>query len=114
MTRSCLRKKKNSMELYKVYISDKIVESKMRDRYGKDYKLKMEMQYQHVHKRMKIDVGFTADKKAFWIFKYKGEYYMNIVDEVELKDKYTVIDLYCNLVDNACESFDQIKTAEKL
>ena len=102
------------MQLYKTFISDKIVEGKMQDKYGKKYKLKMEMEYQHLHKRTTIDIGFTADKKSFWMFKYKSEYYMNIVDEIDLKDKYTVIDLYSNLVGNACESFDQIKTAEKL
>jgi len=101
-------------QLYKTFISDKVVQEKMRDLYGKKYKLKMEMSYQYKYKSTKVDIGFTADKKAFWILKYKGEYYMNIIDGIELKDKYSVIDLYITLSENAVESFNQLAEMQKL
>lgn len=93
-------------ELYKVFIEPKIVEEHMRKKYGKDFVLKIQMQYQYRYKSCKIDIGFTADKKAFWIFKYKGDYYMNIIDEIKLKDKYSVIDIYTTLAENAVESYN--------
>lgn len=93
---------------FKTYIGDKIVEKHLQDRYGKDYKFQVEMSYQHQYKSCKIDVHFTADAKALWIFKYKEQYFMNIVEDVVLKDKYTVIDLYLNLVQNAEASYNQL------
>lgn len=94
--------------LFKTYIADTIVEKHLQERYGKRYKFKVEMSYQYQYKSCKVDIHFTADKKALWIFKYKGEYYMNIVEDVELKDKYTVIDLYLSLVDNAQASYNHL------
>lgn len=91
--------------LFRQYISDEIVESKFKDKYGKKYKLKLEIQYQTEFNKTKIDIGFTEDNKAFWIFKYKGDYYMNIMEEIELKDKYTVLDIYTTLVENAIHSY---------
>ncbi len=91
--------------LFKEYIEEKIVEEKFRDRYGKKYKLKNEMQYQFEFNRIKMDVGFTEDLKAYWIFKYKGDYYMKIMEEIELKDKYSVLDIYTTLMENAVATY---------
>ena len=102
------------VQLYKIFISDEVLQKKFQSKYGKKYKLKLEMEYQYQHKSCKIDIGFTADKKAFWVFKYKGDIYMNIVEDVELKDKYTVIDLYLNLVENAKESYNSVSGLSKL
>lgn len=91
---------------FKTFIADSIVEKHMQDRYGKKYKLKVDMSYQHQYKSCKIDIHFTADKKALWVFKYKGDLYMNIVEKVQLKDKFSIIDLYLNLVQNAEASYN--------
>lgn len=91
--------------LFNQYISDEIVQEQFRKKYGKKYELKMEIQYQFEYNRTKMDVGFTADHKAFWIFKYKGEYFMNIMEEIELKDKYTVLDVYTTLLQNSIDSY---------
>lgn len=101
-------------QTFKTFISDEIVQEKMRAKYGKKYKLKMDMSYQYQYKSTKIDIGFTADKKAFWIFKWKGDYYMNIIDEITLKDKYRVVDIYVTLAENAVESLNHIVEMEKL
>lgn len=99
--------------IFKVFISDKIVEEKLRDRYGKDYKLEIEMNYQHRYKSTKIDVGFTHDNKAYWILKYKGDFYMNVIEDIELKDKYTVIDIYTTLVENAIDTYNHISGMQR-
>lgn len=91
--------------LFNQYISDEIVQDQFRKKYGKKYKLTLEIQYQFEYNRCKMDIGFTADSKAFWIFKYKGEYYMNIMEDIELKDKYTVLDVYTTLLQNAIDSY---------
>lgn len=94
--------------LFREYISDEIVQEKFRDKYGKKYKLKLDIQYQVQYKSAKIDVGFTQDKKAFWIFKYKDDYYMNIIEELEEKDKYSLIDVYTTLVTNAQDTHNHL------
>ena len=91
--------------LFTQFISDEIVQDQFRKKYGKKYGLKLEMQYQFEYNRTKIDIGFTADAKAFWIFKYKGEYYMNIMEEIEEKDKYTLTDVFTTLLQNAIDSY---------
>lgn len=95
--------------MYKSYIKDEILEKQFRAFYGDKYKLKIEMQYQGMYKNTPIDIIFTKDEKAAWIAKYKGEYYMNVVDNIELKDKYSIIDLYTTLVDNAKDSLKVVK-----
>ena len=99
--------------LFKRYISDEIVESKFQDRYGKDYKLKIEIQYQFEFRNKKMDIGFTKDGKAFWIFKFKDDYYMNIVEDIVFEDKYTVVDVYNNLMQNAVDSYRAILGIQK-
>ncbi len=100
--------------LFKNFINDKIVEKHFKERYGKKYKLEMDMQYQFQYKSHTIDVGFTADKKAFWIFKYKNEYYMNIIEDITFKDKYMAIDIYITLTENAINSYKQITGLQKI
>lgn len=100
--------------LFKVFISDKIVEGKFQDKYGKDYKLKVDVSYQYQYKSHKVDIGFTKDKKAYWIFKYKGEYYMNILEEIDLGDKYMVIDIYNTMIENAVATLNNITGMQKL
>mgnify|MGYP001811675190 CR=1 FL=1 len=99
--------------LYKVYIADKIKEEKFKDKYGKKYKLKIDVQYQYRYKSTKIDVAFTADKKAFWMFKYKGDYYMNIIDEIDLGDKYYILDIFMTLIENATETHNFLTGMQK-
>lgn len=81
-------------QIFKTFIADEIAQEKLRDRYGAKYKLKVDMAYQYQHKSCKIDIVFTKDKKAYWIFKYKGDYYMNIIEGLQLKDKYSIIDVF--------------------
>lgn len=100
--------------LFKQYISDEIVAEKFKERYGKKYKLKIEIQYQVEHNRNKIDIGFTEDDKAFWIFKYKKDYYMNIIENIDLGDKYTVLDVYTTLVENAVNTYRHLAGLTKL
>lgn len=95
--------------MYKAYIKDEIVEKHFQKYYGDKYELNIEIQYQGKYKNTPIDIIFTADDKAAWIAKYKGEYFMNVVDNIELKDKYSIIDLYTTLVDNAKDSLKAIK-----
>lgn len=95
--------------MYKAYIKDEIAEEQFQIYYGKDYKLKIEMQYQGMFKNTPIDIIFTADNKACWLAKYKGMYYAQMMDNIELKDKYTVIDIYTSLLDNAKDSLKVIK-----
>jgi len=113
MTLIYLRQINNMADPYKVFISDKIVLGKFQDKYGKKYKSEVELEYQHTHGTTKIDVGFTSDKKAFWIFKYKGEYYMNIIEDIVLKDKYTILDVYTTLVENSIDSCKQVIKVNK-
>jgi len=96
--------------MYKFYIKQEIVEEKMQEYYGKDYKLVVEMSYQAKFHNTSIDIIFTKDDKAFWIAKYKGEYYMQVLDDIKLDDKYTVIDIYKNLEENAKDSLKGLKT----
>lgn len=100
--------------LFKQYISEEIVQGKFQDKYGKDYKLKMDMQYQFQYKSHKIDIGFTRDRKAFWIFKYKEDYYMNIIEDITFKDKYEIIDVYTTLMDNSVDTYKHITGKAKL
>lgn len=99
--------------LFKRYISDEIVESKFQDKYGKKYKLEIEIQYQFEFRNKKMDIGFTKDDKAYWMFKFKGEYYMNIIEDIVLEDKYTVLDVYNNLMENAVNSYRAILGVQK-
>lgn len=102
--------------MYKSYIKDDIVEKQLRDKYGykKNYKLKIDVEYQSSYKNIPIDILFTQDKKAMWIAKFKGEYYMSIVDDIKLTDDYTVLDIYTTLEENAKDSLKVItKTAKK-
>lgn len=100
--------------LFKEFISEDIVESKFQDKYGKKYKLKMDMQYQFQYKSHKMDIGFTADRKGFWIFKYKEDYYMNIIEDITFTDKYEIIDIYTTLMDNAVNTYKMIVGGAKL
>lgn len=100
--------------LFKVFISDEIVQEKFRDKYGKKYKLKIDVSYQYQYKSHKIDIGFTKDKKAYWIVKYKGDYYMNIIEDVDLGDKYMVVDIYLTLAENAVASLNNLTGMQKL
>lgn len=95
--------------MYKSYIENDIVEKQFKKIYGDDYELKIEMSYQGMYKNTPIDILFTVDKKACWIAKYKGEYYMQVMDNIKLDDKYTVIDIYTTLLDNARDSLKVIK-----
>jgi hypothetical protein len=97
--------------IFKVCIADNIVEEKLKQYYGKDYKLDLDIRYQVESAKTKIDIIFTKDNKALWIFKYKKEYYMNVIDGIFLKDKYTVLDVYTTLIENAIASLKAIKTA---
>lgn len=99
--------------LFKRFISDEIVESKFQDKYGKDYKLKIEIQYQFEFRNKKMDIGFTKDDKAYWMFKFKDEYYMNIMDGIVLEDKYTVLDVYNTLMENAVASYRAVLGIQK-
>ena len=94
--------------LFKTYISDEIVEKHFKAKYGKKYKLKIDIQYQFQYKSHKIDIGFTEDRKAFWIFQYKKEYYMNIIEDIEFKDKYQILDVYSTLMENSVDSYKHI------
>jgi len=96
------------VQLYKMFIGEDVLEKQFQEKYGKKYKLKIEMEYQYQYKSTKIDIGFTADKKAFWAFRYRKQVYMNILEEIELKDKYTVIDIYTTLAENAVASINHI------
>lgn len=100
--------------LFKTYISEDIVEKHFKKKYGKDYKLKMDIQYQFQYKSHKIDIGFTADRKGFWIFKYKDDYYMNIIEDITFTDKYEIIDVYTTLMDNAVSSYKSVVGLAKL
>lgn len=101
-------------QAYKIFISDDIAQEKMRERYGEKYKLKVAMSYQHKYKSCKIDVVFTKDKKAYWIFKYKGEYYMNIIEDIVYKDRFVVIDIYTTLIENAIDSYNHAVEKSKM
>lgn len=100
--------------LFNQYISEEIVQTKFQDKYGKGYKLKVDMSYQFKYKSHKIDIGFTADKKAFWIFKYKEDYYMNIIEDITFTDKYEIIDVYTTLMDNAVSTYKAVVGKAKL
>lgn len=89
-----------------------IVEKKLQEKYGEDYKFKPKMSYQTTFRKIKIDIHFTKDM-AFWIAKYKGEYYMNIVDEVKYKDRFVAIDLYLMLKENAENTFKHLRDWDK-
>lgn len=84
------------------------VEKKLQERYGEKFKFKPKMSYQYSYGSTKIDIHFCKDM-AFWIAKYKGEYYMNIVDEVKYKDRFVALDLYTTLAENAVETIKALK-----
>jgi hypothetical protein len=88
------------------------VEKKLQDKYGEDFKFKPKMSYQCDFGKHKIDIHFCKDM-AFWVTKYKGEFYMNIVDEVKYKDRFVAIDLYLSLVENARETIKHLRGWEK-
>lgn len=95
--------------MYKVYIDPLIVTEQMKTKYGDDYKLEIDVAYQAMCGNTKIDIIFTKDTKALWIAKYKGEFYMSIIDEIELDDKYRVIDIYTTLSENAQATLKALK-----
>lgn len=94
--------------LFKQYVSDEIVEKHFKERYGENYKLEIDIQYQFEFRNKKMDVGFTKDDKAFWIFQYKKDHYMNIMEGIELKDKYTILDIYTTLMQNAVDTYKHL------
>jgi hypothetical protein len=93
-------------------ISFEEVEKKLKERYGEDFKFKPKMSYQYEWGKLKFDIHFCKDM-AFWIAKYKGDYYMNIVDEVKYKDRFVALDLYTTLVKNAIETFQHLRDFDK-
>jgi len=93
-------------------IADKLVEKELQKKYGKDFKFKPKMSYQESYGKTKIDIHFCKDM-AFWIAKYKGEYYMNIIDGVKYKDRFVAIDLYLSLLENAKETFKHLRAWDK-
>jgi len=101
-------------QTYKMFIGEDVIQKHFQDKYGKKYKLKLDIEYQYRYKSLKVDIGFTADKKAFWAFRYKKEVYMNIIEDIELKDKYTTIDVYTTLAENAVESYNQMTEMARL
>jgi len=95
--------------MFKAHIAYDIVEKQLKEKYGEKFKLKVKIAYQYQWGQHKIDILFTKDKKALWVFKFKKELYMNIVDEIEYKDKFTAVDLYTTLADNAVETIQALK-----
>ncbi len=95
--------------MYKIYTDPKIVEKHMKEKYGKKYKLEIDVEYQSSVGNTKVDIIFTKDAKALWIAKYKGEHYMSIMDKIDLKDKYTVIDIFTTLSENAQATLRALK-----
>ena len=81
----------------------------MREKYGKKYQLDIETCYQMEYGKTKVDIIFTTDNKALWMAMYKGEYYMSIIDEIDLDDKYRAIDIFTTLSENARDTIKQIK-----
>ena len=47
--------------MYKSYIKDDIAEQQFQKYYGKDFKLKIDMQYQGMYKNTPIDIIFTSE-----------------------------------------------------
>ena len=95
--------------MFTAHIAFDQVEAKLKDKYGEDYELKVKIAYQYKFGNHKIDILFTEDNCALWVFKYKGELYMNIVDEIEYKDEFTAVDLFTTLATNAVDSIKAIK-----
>ena len=94
---------------YKSFIKPDVVEKHFKATYGDDYKLMIEMQYQIKYKNTPVDLIFTHDDKVAWICYYKKQYYANFIHDIELKDKYTIIDIYEAISENARETLKAIK-----
>lgn len=99
--------------MYKYFIKDEIVEEKLQDKYGKDYKLDILIRYQYEWSKIKFDIVFTKDNKALWIGKYKGDHYMNIIEEVTYDDDFTALDLYTTLAENAVNTIKHLREHAK-
>lgn len=97
------------MSGYNIGISNDIIEEQFKKWFGEDFVLNVEMRYQDKIANTKIEIIFTADEKALWICKYKGEYYGNALSNVFEKDKYTYIDVFYNLRENAIETLKKLK-----
>lgn len=97
------------MSNYKIGISNEIIEEQFKNWFGEDFKLDVEMRYQDTFKNTNIEIIFTEDDKALWICKYKGQYYGNVLSNVFEQDKYTYIDVFYNLRENAIKTIRDLK-----
>ena len=95
-------------ELYKIGITNEIIEENFKKWFGDDFVLKVKQRYQHTIGKTKVDIVFTKDNKALWITKYKGEYYGNAVDGVKKGDGFVYIDIFTTFIENAKKTLKEV------
>lgn len=72
--------------------------------------IKVSMVYEELIGRKTINIGFTNDKRAFWISKYKGKYYGNMTEPYDMgKDYFLNIDIYLTMRQNAKDTLKELK-----
>jgi len=54
-------------------------------------------------------IVFTNNKKAAWIAKYKGTYYGNVISHIVEQDRYSLLDVFKTLRENAQASIKALK-----
>lgn len=70
-----------------------------------------EIEYRCIDKigRTEVTFLFTDKDKACWVAKYKGEIYGQSVTNIEKQDKYTLLDVFKTLRENATKTLKEIK-----
>lgn len=91
--------------MYFYGIEDKIIKEQ--------FKLEGEFEIEHrladkIGKTV-IDICFCSDNRALWICKYKKKYYGNMIKNIEVADKYSLIDVFYSLRENAIKTLKFLK-----